>query len=499
MKDNITFFAILLITNTILNPIFSQTQIGTAIEGENAFDHSGWSVSLSSDGNRLAVGAYLNDANGSNAGHVRIYEWNEGEWTQMGGDIEGEAAEDESGFIVSLSSDGSRVAIGAYQNDGNGVDAGHVRIYEWSDGAWAQMGNDIDGEAAEDWSGWSVSLSAEGNRVAIGAPRNAGNGENAGHVRIYEWNSGTWTQLGEDIDGEYFDYSGRRVSLSSDGNRVAIGAPRNNENGVNAGQVRIFEWDGGAWTQLGEDINGEAAEDEFGFSAVSLSSDGNRVAVGARKNDGNGAGAGHVRIYEWNDGAWIQLGNDIDGEAAGDRSGTRVSLSADGNRVAIGAPRNSGNGFDAGHVRLYDWNNESWVQVGDDIDGVAAEDRCSRGLAISADGKRVAAGAFWNDGNGVDAGHVRVFDLQSVSTSSEILVGEVMISPNPASSLLHIQLPDAMMGRVKLTIYDNRGGVLKQQYISAGQPIAVSELPNGFYTLKLTDGKRAYVGRFMKG
>ena len=53
-----------------------------------------------------------------------------GSWTQIGQDIDGEAANDRSGFSISLSSDGSKVAIGAYYNDGNGTDAGHVRIFE---------------------------------------------------------------------------------------------------------------------------------------------------------------------------------------------------------------------------------------------------------------------------------------------------------------------------------------------------------------------------------
>ena len=72
---------------------------------------------------------------------------------QLGSDIDGEAVYDFSGHSVSSSSDGDRVAIGAYSNDGNGNAAGHVRIYEYSAGSWTQLGSDIDGEAAGDWSG----------------------------------------------------------------------------------------------------------------------------------------------------------------------------------------------------------------------------------------------------------------------------------------------------------------------------------------------------------
>jgi hypothetical protein len=64
-------------------------------------------------------------------------------------------------------------------------DAGHVRIYKNTNGTWTQVDTDIDGEAAYDWFGWSVSLNNDGSTVAIGARRNDGNGTNAGHVRVY--------------------------------------------------------------------------------------------------------------------------------------------------------------------------------------------------------------------------------------------------------------------------------------------------------------------------
>ena len=149
-------------------------------------NESGYSVSLSADGQTVAIGARYNDGNGGASGHVRIYSWTGSAWSKVGADIDGEAAGDESGCSVSLSADGQTVAIGAWKNDGNGTDAGHVRIYSWTGSAWSQHGADIDGEAATDQSGYSVSLSADGQTVAIGAQYNDGNGENSGHVRIYQ-------------------------------------------------------------------------------------------------------------------------------------------------------------------------------------------------------------------------------------------------------------------------------------------------------------------------
>ena len=403
--------------------VHSQTQIGLDIDGEAARDESGLTVSLSSDSSIVAIGAPLNDGNGINSGQVRVYKNISGTWTQIGSDIDGEAAGDESGWTVSLSSNGSTVAIGAMYNAGNGTDAGQVRIYENISGTWTQIGSDIDGEAAGDQSGTSVALSSDGSIVAIGAHYNDGNGADAGHVRVYENISGTWTQMGSDIDGEAAgDVSGNCVSLNASGTTVAIGAPRNSDNGTDAGHVRVYENVSGAWTQMGSDIDGEAAGDQFGGS-VSLSSDGDTIAIGGHANDGNGTDAGHVRIYKSVSGTWTQMGSDIDGEAAGDQSGRCVSLSSDGSTVAIGGHRNNGNGTDAGHVRIYKSVSGTWSQMGSDIDGEAAGDQSGylASVSLSSDGSTVAIGAKLNDGNGADAGHVRVYSVCFTSTSTDTI------------------------------------------------------------------------------
>jgi len=219
-------------------------------------------------------------------------------WEQVGLDIDGEAAGDKSGHSVSMSSDGLTVAIGANHNDDNGNDSGHVRVYEYVNSTWEQKGSDINGEAINDQSGQSISMSSDGSIVAIGARWNDGNGSNSGHVRVYEFDSTDWVQKGSDIEGEAAgDHSGTSVSISSDGLTVAISAGWNDGNGSNSGHVRVYEFVNSTWTQKGFDIDGEAAGDLSGYS-VSISSDGLTVAIGAVLNDGNGTTAGHVRVYK---------------------------------------------------------------------------------------------------------------------------------------------------------------------------------------------------------
>jgi LPXTG-motif cell wall-anchored protein len=250
---------------------------------------------MSADGTRIAIGALFNDGSGSNAGHVRVYTWNGTTWTQTATDIDGEAAGDQSGYSVAMSTDGTRIAISAQGNDSSFSNAGHVRVYTWNGTNWAQTGADIDGEAAGDQLGRSVAMSADGTRIAIGALFNDGSGTDAGHVRVYTWNGTSWTQTGADIDGKAADdLSGYSVAMSADGTRIAIGAPYTIVS--SAGHARIYTLINGVWTQTGADIDGEAAGDQSGNS-VAISADGTRIAIGAQDNDGTSSGAGHVRVY----------------------------------------------------------------------------------------------------------------------------------------------------------------------------------------------------------
>ncbi len=481
MKKIFLLFTICLLTTTIQA---QWIQKGTDINGDTAGDRSGSTTSLSSDGNTIVIGAIWNDGEASNAGHVRIYEWNGSSWGQKGVDIDGEAASDNNGWSVSLSSDGNTIAMGAPENDETGVGAGHVRIYEWNGSSWDQKGVDIDGEAMEDVSGRSVSLSSDGNIVAIGAPGNNGSGHEAGHVRIYEWNGSSWIQKGADIDGEAEgDLSGWSLSMSLDGNTLAIGALGNDEMGERAGHVRIYEWSGSSWDQKGADIDGEAAGDRSGVS-VSLSSDGDTIAIGADRNDGVGMSAGHVRIYEWGGSGWTQKGLDINGEEVSDQSGFSVSMSSDGNTIAIGAYWSNGGGIHAGHARIYSWNGIGWIQKGIDIDGEEG-DNSGKSVSLSSDGNIVVIGAPKNSGIiGVEAGRVRIYNfIEEVGVSENNFSSELKLYPNPTNGNFVVDLGDNY-NNPKIIITDLSGRIIQSNTYNKTHLVNLRlEAPAGVYLL----------------
>ena len=385
------------------------TKIGEDIDGDVAGDQSGYSVSMSEDGSIVAIGAPNKEA-----GHVKVYENVNNVWTQLGQTIYGETSGDYSGMSVSLSSDGTILAIGAFRNAGEGYHGGHARVYKYSPNTtpkWTQLGEDIDG-TSNSLSGFWVDLSSDGSIVAVGAN---------GHTAVYEYSANTtpkWTQLGSDIDGEHSnDYSGTALSLSSDGTIVAIGAYRNQADsawaGAKKGHTRIYKYSPNTtpkWTQLGEDIDGEEDSDLSGFR-VSINSDGTIVAIGARGHD---EGRGKVRVFEYSANTtpkWTQLGEDMNGEAVGDWSGSDVSISADGLTVAIGAQYN----YDKGHVRVYSYSSDTtpkWTQLSYDLNGESAGDRSGYAVSISSDGSTVAIGARLNKGDRSrhdSIGHVRVY------------------------------------------------------------------------------------------
>ena len=659
------------------------SQLGSDIDGEKFSDRSGHSVSLSSDGMTVAIGAPNNSGNGNYSGHVRVYKYNGTNWSQIATDIDGKAADDYSGSSVSLSSDGTTVAIGAPRSWDNGMSPGYVRVYSLvnlngspvavddvafvnedddltsinvidndtdeegdtlslvsvstdgtgtvainadglsvdytpstnfngeeiitytvSDGSITdntgtlriivfsvndaplasnvsaaalkntnatihlvasdldfhsltysivsnpskgtvtlsgdtvtylpttdfsgtdtftfnandgyvdsttktvtvkvideykttptQIGIDIDGEASDDYSGYSVSSNEDHTIMAIGAPYNNGTGTSAGHVRVYKYNGTTWSQLGDDIDGEASgDYSGNSVSLSSDGSTVSIGALGN---GDASGHVRIYTWNGTTWSQLGDDIDGEASGDYSGTS-VSLSSDGTTVAIGATDN---GNASGHVRIYTWNGTTWSQLGDDIDGEEIGDESGHSVSLSSDGSIVAIGARYNDGvNGDASGHVRIYTWNGTTWSQLGDDIDGESSGDYSGHSVLLSSDGTTVSIGALGNSGTGVDSGHVRIYSLvnlneNQLSVDDELLDNYLELYPNPVTNILSIESKITSISKVE--IYTVLGKKIKEITSNFGS-ITTDKLPKGIYIIRIYSEESSMIRKIIK-
>ncbi|MEM8907247.1 MAG: T9SS type A sorting domain-containing protein [Bacteroidota bacterium] len=257
--------------------------------------------------------------------------------------------------------------------------------------------------------GWSVALSDDGQRLAVGAIDGGALGR--GYVKIFDYVNGDWIQIGstlsDEINGGQF---GKALAFSPDGNRLAVGDTGNSEFATNAGKVSIYAFDGTDWTVPGNPIYG-TQELNFSGEALAFANEGSRLAVGAFGQNAIGQLVGTVRVFDEINGTWTLVDRPIFGEAMGDESGRRIALSADGNRLVIGARTNNGAGENAGQVRIYDHINGRWFQLGLDLDGVVPGDRFGIGLSLSEDGTRMAVGATNLDTGANNSGQVKVYQL----------------------------------------------------------------------------------------
>lgn len=489
-----------------LNNCFSQIQIGQDIEGVMSNEGFGTSTSISNNGHIIAVGAPNNVFNSEEIGLVNLYEFDltNSEWNQKGQSIIGDNKGESWGSDISISSNGNIVAISSPDNSNASQNSGLVRIFKFDNNSstWNQMGQDINGKYKEDRCGISISLNSEGNIIAIGSNLNDQNGENAGQVNIFEYDSesNTWIPKGPSINGtDEGDRFGEVVSLSSDGSIVAIMARIPFENG----DVEVYEFqsESSTWQQIGQDINKGSGDNHTDLlSSLSISQDGKTLAIGASFNDDNGQNSGNVRVFNYSNSQnnWIQKGQNIIGEAAEDRSGNSISISGNGEIIAVGALLNDGNGKDSGHVRIYQYSNEisDWKQIGNDIDGEASEDSSGKSVSLSSNGNFLVIGAPNNvNQNGITSGHARIFELSSIVNTEMIQLSDLKINihPNPASE--QICLNNNQKGLVK--IYNQSGTLVNQLIVEPQAIIPINTFIQGSYILEYIQDKDHIIKKFV--
>ncbi|MGD8939653.1 MAG: integrin [Gammaproteobacteria bacterium] len=441
-------------------------------------DYFGYAISLSADGSTLAVGApnessAASGINGNQEQHVgTIYNetgavyvftrdgehWNQQAYIKASNP----GTLDSFGASVSLSSDGNTLVVGAEkeasnatgvggnQSDNNAPNAGAVYVFTRSGNTWSQQeyikaSNTDEG----DLFGSAVSISADGNIIAVGAYRESSsaigiNGDQnsnaaytSGAVYVFARNGNSWDQqayikASNTDGGDYFGYS---LALDADGNTLVVGAYQeaSNATGVNgddtddnamsAGAVYVFAhivtWSQQAYLKSS---NSEAG-DGFGVS-VSLAADGSTLAVGATGEDSSAVGVGGVEdnnnmsysgaVYifardfsdNWSQQTYIKASNT--GELDG--FGTEVSLAADGNTLAVGASGEAssaiglnGTGNDdsadnAGAVYVFTQNGGSWSQQAYiKASNSDSDDGFGYAVAMAANGQTLAVGAVGED------------------------------------------------------------------------------------------------------
>ena len=404
-------------------------------------DNFGFVTALSGSGNTLAVSAYSESSGDAGveadqsdnsipqAGAVYIFTRTGDSWDQQAYIKSSNIGErgfgdgDQFGAALTLSDDGNVLAVSAITEDGGspGIDgdemdnskpdAGAVYLFQrngntWAQSAYVKASNPSDG----DLFGYSVSLSADGRRLAVGSYDEDGSlaGSNeqqddeldeSGAVYVFDYSGEVWNQTAylKASNAGSGDALGVAVAISGDGNTlVATAADEDGmvtgvngiqdqtvsvdaaDSNIAAGAIYVFVHTNGSWSQQAYvKASNTGVNDWFG-SRVALSGDGNILAAGAQledsaaqgidgiQDDDTATGAGAVYLFARTDGAWSQIaymkGSNTE---AFDEFGSSLSLSRDGSLIAIGAQyedsasvglggnQTDNSGFDSGAVYLF--------------------------------------------------------------------------------------------------------------------------------------------------
>jgi len=299
----------------------------------------------------------------------------------------------QQGASVSVSADGNTLAVGAPADNGN---IGAAWIYTRTGTTWTQQGDKLvgTGNVGNSTQGTCVALSSDGNTLAVGGYND--NNER-GAAWIFTRTGTTWTQQGDKLVGTGWasvSFQGYGLALSADGDTLAVGGM---EDANRTGAVWIFIRTGTTWSQQGSKLvpsDRIGPTTRFGIS-VALSADGNTLIGGG---DFDSSTVGGVWVYTRTGTTWSQQGGRLagSGNTGGSRQGMSVSVSADGNTFVVGGPLDNSS---VGAAWVFNRSGTTWTQQGSKLIGIerVGAGRQGRSVSISADGAYLAVGGDFDD------------------------------------------------------------------------------------------------------
>ena len=405
---------------------WAETSAAASLRLSVPFYHLGYSVSVSADGSTVAATAPGTTSGHAHVFTRSATGWRDAEssvsrlWA-----VDGDGGSS-FGIAVSASADGGTVVVAAHQDDRNGTNAGAVYVFTEPSGGWGSAAparialTASDGDAGDAF-GRSVSVSGDGSIIAVGSHLDDDNGSGSGSIYVFTRPSGGWTTMAAQVkikpsDGATGDIFGSSVAVSGDGSIIAVGSPEDDDKGNISGSVYVFTKPSSGWTAMAAQAkltaSDGAAVDIFG-SSVSVSGDGSIIAVGSIGDDDNGS----VYVFTMPSSGWTAMAAQTkltasDG-AAGDVFGSSVSVSGDGSIIAVGSIGDDDNGNASGSVYMFTKPSSGWTAMAAQAKLTAAagaeEDRFGRAVSLNADGSKVAVGASGDDDNAGDSGAVYLF------------------------------------------------------------------------------------------
>ncbi|MFK7799936.1 MAG: T9SS type A sorting domain-containing protein [Aureispira sp.] len=457
-------------------------QNGSNIDGTQAGEQFGHSIDINANGTTVLVGAYQNSNNGTHRGQMRVFEFNGSAWLAKGNVIEGNAAFDDLGYSVSMSANGNVIAAGAPKLSQFISVTGYAKVLEWNGTNWVQRGQDIETSVLNGKYATAISLNADGSILAVKAAPFTG----PVYIQVFQWDGTNWNQLGSDISGmNRTDDFASTMDLNATGTALVVGITESDDPQDNIGRIRVYEWDGTNWTTKGTDIIGENQFDFFG-KGVSINDSATVIAAGARAG---GNSAGYAKVYEWDGIDWVQKGAKLEGNA-GDFFGEVTAISTSGDVLAVGTlVRN--------YVKLFKFDGTNWIES-DSLLGQPNDVLFGKVLALNQTGNTLAVAATTNNSGGLGVGCVRVFQDQSNIAVQKLAAHqfEVDCFPNPSNEILYLQSAEVMHS-VEVIAW-NGTVVLSTSLNNRNYSIYIGNLPNGIYTVQAKANQEVFVTKIVK-
>lgn len=461
------YFLILFLNSSFA---IAQTQIGATLYGTANVERFGESISMSNNGNRMAVGVPFNNDQGNHTGNIKIYDWINGNWA-LTGNIYGP----NNSYIsnnVHLSDDGNTII--ATTSDFVSTANTNICIYEFQNGTWTMTWNLT--SAINSNVGYSASISGDGNTFAY-TDYNLGNDQSSlGIVYIVRKINNIWTEIGvineNSLNIGYGNGFGHTTKLSHDGNKIFISAPRK-------GTLHSFQYENGQWTPYGGTIlETNNSAQHFGES-FSLNSNSDLIAIGNNFYNRTTTNNGAVTFYSLINGLWQKMGQ-ITG-APDAMIGKHVSLS-DNNLVAISSIKNNLNQSISGSLLVYkiDLANQIYTQLGNTIN--AGYNDFLIVNEISKTSNKVMTSAYNADSpNNSQAGYVKVFDYGSFLNTIEINKKKPLnIYPNPTKGKIYF---DGLENKIKsVKVFNTNQQLIFEKIIQiSDRNIDIPHIPGTYF------------------
>lgn len=329
----------------------------------------GSSTALNSDGTVLATRSQYSG--------VKVFTRTDTLWNQLGAELT-TVNSDRFGYSVDINHSGQTLIVGAPQEGTNTFTPGYAAVFDWVNNQWQPRIPYIIGDVGSYAFGHSVRLNAAGNIAAISSYSRLNTTQNTpdGYVKVFEWTGNGWQQLGATltIPGEYsFGYS---IDLNDAGDKIIIGSP---EKQLNYGSVRIYHWDGSAWNMAGSEITDNYSK-KLGFD-VAMNGSGNVVAFGAYQSpyviayEFYYSNYGYVKVMEWNGNEYVQKGNALGGNAQLLNYGKYIELSSSGDTL-VTMPSSL-------RADVFSWESGHWRKIKSALENGTS----TASLSMSKDGK----------------------------------------------------------------------------------------------------------------